>query len=163
MSDTTSAQDLLVGELGSALSNARTEVTKQRTRAYTIDKLAADAMASTTTAATALPYRRVTYAGKVSGVVVHASAALTAHDTTNAVLTVQKLDAAGANAVTVATLTTNTTSGNWVAGTSKAFTLSTVADALTLVEGGSLTLAITKGSTGVVVPISTIEIKVVDQ
>ncbi len=80
--------------------------------------------------------------------------ALTADNTNNAVLTLAKADGLGGSATTVATLTTNVASGNWVADTFKSFTLSATAANLLVNDGQILTLKKTVGGTGVVVPIS---------
>lgn len=84
---------------------------------------------------------------------------LTADNTNNAVLTLGKSDGAGGAITTVASITTNVASGNWVADTYKSMTLSATF-ANTLVNDGQLiTLKKTVGGTGVVVPISFITIR----
>lgn len=74
------------------------------------------------------------------------AAALTADNTNNAVITISKRTGGG-GAVTVATLTTNVAAGNWTAWTAVPI-VSTAAVAV----GDVLTITITKGGTGVVVP-----------
>jgi hypothetical protein len=158
--DTEVAKALAVGEISSQLANnanAIAEIAKQRTRFYTFFKTAADAMASTTTAEAANCWNRLLSAGRVKAIRVHSSAALTGDPTNNAVITVSKRDAAGANLATLGTLTTT---ASWVAGTSVAFTLTNAN--LDVVQGGSLTFSIAKGGTGVVVPICTIVVEVED-
>lgn len=147
-------KSLFTAEYATALAsnqNAQAEAAKVFGDRYAVTKSAADAMANTATAETATAWRSVAYAGKVTSVIVNPTAALTGDPTNNAVITISKRDAAGANALTVATLTTT---ASWVAGTAVAFTLTSANVAL--VAGGSLTLTITKGGSGVVVPISEI-------
>lgn len=82
-----------------------------------------------------------------------APVAITGDNTNNAVFTLDKVDAAGANATTVATFTTNVAGGNWVAAVQKAITLTTAN--LLLASGWTLRLAISKGGTGVAVASAT--------
>lgn len=88
-------------------------------------------------------------------VVAVPAAALTSSDTVPAVITLEADDGAGGSAVVIATLTTNTASGNWVAGVAKAFTLTA---ANVIVDGATATkylwLNIAKTSTGTAVPVS---------
>ncbi len=92
-------------------------------------------------------------------VVVCPGGALTADNTNNAVLTLAKADGLGGAATTVATLTTNAASGNWVADTFKNFTLSATFANTLVNDGQILTLKKTVGGTGVVVPVSYITIR----
>lgn len=154
------SKDLDVGKYATPLGSntaAKAEVAKRRTRIIKFKKVAADAMASTTTAETATPWEGIYTAGQVTAIYAHPTAALTGHATDNAVITVSKRDAAGANKTTLGTLTTT---ASWVAGTRVAFTLT--AANLAVVEGGSITMEIAKGGSGVAVPISTIEVAVED-
>lgn len=112
---------------------------------------AADAAASTTATYWAI---KVPWNVRIVEVVVCPGGALTADNTNNAVLTLAKADGAGGSATTVATLTTNVASGNWVADTFKSFTLSATPANLLVNDGQILTLKKTVGGTGVVVPIS---------
>ena len=82
--------------------------------------------------------------------VVCPGAALTANDTNNAVLTIGKADGAGGGSTALATLTTNTTSGNWVADVFKSFTL--VPAAVRVNKGQIVTLKKTIGASGVAIP-----------
>lgn len=79
-------------------------------------------------------------------------AALTANDATYATITVQRRNADGSGAVTVASETTKVTggSGNWSAFV--AVSLALTAANLKLAAGQILTVEILKASTGVVVP-----------
>lgn len=83
---------------------------------------------------------------------------LTADNTNNAVLTLGKADGAGGANTTIGTLTTNVASGNWAADTFKSLTLT--ASAVSVTKGQIVTMKITKGGTGVVVPISSYTLKV---
>lgn len=158
MSDTSNVIDLLVDKFSAAAgsnSDARAALNALFARRYEMVKTAADSMASDTTAVTANPWRRITKAGTVKSIYIHSTAALTGHASNNATITVSKYDAAGANKTTLGTITTT---ASWVAGTSVALTLT---DAnLAVVEGGSLAFEIAKGSSGVAVPICTIEVLV---
>ena len=120
-------------------------------------KPAADGAASTATAETI--FLAATRKFRVTSVKYLPSAALTADNTNNAVLTLRRRDADGTNAVSVATITTNIASGNWVQWVAKALVLSGTAANLVLAEGQCLTLEITKGGTGVVVPAGSLEIQ----
>lgn len=79
-------------------------------------------------------------------------AALTAHGSNNATITVHKRTSAGATQTTVATLATNVAGGNWVAGAPKVFALA--AGAASVAAGSSLSFSIAKAGDGVVIPAS---------
>lgn len=111
-------------------------------------KAAADGAASTATAETAFFQAPVDLV--IEQVEFVPSAALTADNANNAVITVTRRNADGTGNVTVATVTTNVASGNWTQWVSKVLTL-TAANA-GLSAGMILTLTIAKGGTGVVVP-----------
>jgi hypothetical protein len=167
MTDIQTELDLRAAQMSSALgSNAASQAVEnqKRTRYYEIVKPAADSMASDTTADTVLPSGMFLYAGIITGAWVIANAALTGHATTNATLTVSKYTAAGGSKTTVATMTTTLVAPvqSWVAFTPIALTLTTTAANLAVVALGSFSLAITKGSTGVVVPICRIVLAVRD-
>ncbi len=117
---------------------------------------AADAAASTTATYWAI---KVPWNVRIIDVTVCPGGALTADNTNNAVLTLAKANGAGGAATTVATLTTNAASGNWVADTFKSFTLATASADQLVNDGQILTLKKTVGGTGVVVPISFITIR----
>jgi len=117
-----------------------------------------DAAAGTATGAT--PFAVARQPLLVTGATILPGGALTADDTNNAMITVFKSTAGGAG-VAVAAITTNVASGNWVALTAKAMTLSVVAGALNLATGDVLYYTITKGGTGVAVPISGIQLDTV--
>ena len=97
--------------------------------------------------------------GLVTTVTITPNASLTANDTNSATITISKRDGAGGAPVTMATLTTNTASGNWNAFQPKAFVLSTVPGALNLLETDVVTVSIAKNGTGVVVPASTVRVR----
>lgn len=107
-------------------------------------KAAADGAAGTATAETA--FARVSQPGNVSNVFYVPSAALTGDPTNNATILVQKRDGIGGAPVTVATLTTTV---SWAAFVP--VSLGTITNAA-LAPGNVLTLSISKGGTGVVVP-----------
>ncbi len=121
---------------------------------YEFVKPAADGAAGTATTESILG--AVTAPGVVTAVRILPAAALTADNTNNAVITIAYRRAAGA-AQTIATFTTNVAAGNWVAWTA------IVAASLTntsLQKGDMLTIAIAKGGTGVIVPISAFQVEV---
>lgn len=111
-------------------------------------KTAVDAMASTATAETPVgfTYRAI----DVVEIKIHPLAALTGDPTNNAVFTVSQRDSNGVNQLTVATLTTT---ASWVAFKPVSLVLSGTAANLILAAGSGLSVAITKGGTGVVVPV----------
>lgn len=113
-------------------------------------KTAADGAAGTTTSETIMGRCA---AGLPIGHTLYLSpqAALTADNTNNATITISKRTA-GASKTTVATLTTNVASGNWVAFTPIAIPL-TVAVA----AGDTLQYEIAKAASGVVVPAFVLE------
>lgn len=113
------------------------------------NKAAADSDPGDATAETAVGY--VQRRSRLVSAVFEPASSLTGHDTNNAVLTVKKYDSAGANGATIASMTTNTTSGNWTAWAGKALTLAAAAN-LEVAAGSSLTFAITKANDGVTVP-----------
>lgn len=113
-------------------------------------KVAADAAAATATAET--PLGSIQVATTLSAIKITPLAALTANDTDKATILIQKRTGAGA-ATTVATLVTNLAGGSWVAFVPKAIPISAGA----VLAGDVLTLSITKGGAGVIVPISSIE------
>lgn len=119
-------------------------------------KASADAMAADASTIGAL---KVPFNVQIIALDVVPNTTLTAHDTNNAVITLGKADGAGGSSTAVATLTTNTTSGNWAADTFKAATLSATFANTLVSDGQVLTLKITKGASGVVVPISSYTIR----
>lgn len=136
---TPSLKDILV-----LLKNAANDA-PARWQKSAADGAAGDATAEVTFFEAAAPQ-------KVTGIGFDPAAALTAHNTTNATITIARRDADGTNKTTVATITTNVASGDWVAFVKKALVLSATAANLVLAVGQKLTVEITKGSTGVVVP-----------
>lgn len=118
-------------------------------------KSAADGAAATATSETVIGM--VARASKLIGARFVPAAALTADNTNNAVITVSKRDSAGANKTTIASLTTNVASGNWVQWAPKALTLG-LAAAIQVAAESSITFEIAKGGTGVVVPAGTLEL-----
>lgn len=124
------------------------------------DKAAADAMASTATADTLVwtnPYDFDVYV--VSGKYVGLGAGLTADANNNATITFKTNDGAGgATAAALAVTTSVADGGTWISNRSKAFTARTLANCR-IPAGGGLWINITKGGTGVVVPISRYHIR----
>lgn len=122
-------------------------------------KAAADSMASDTTAATKFWCNAFDYNVYVVSGIISPTNTLTAHDTNNAVITVEVDDAANGTPVAALTWTTSTTgTGNWAVDTAEAHTART-ASACTVVPGACLHYAIAKGGSGVAVPISRIYVK----
>jgi len=78
--------------------------------------------------------------------------AVTADANDNATLTLKGYDAAGANGVTLATLTTDVAGGSWTALARKAMTLTATTANLDRVAQSVVTLTITKANSGVQLP-----------
>lgn len=134
----------------------RAEVSLRYHTVLLFEKPAADAMAADATSERACKWyvpAHMTNGVEVVSVSVLPTAALTAHDTNNASLLVDKNDGAGGARTNVATLTTNVASGNWSAFSRKAFTLDSTLANIQIAAGGMLTFEITKASSGVAVPI----------
>lgn len=107
----------------------------------------ADAAASTATTETTIwtaPCART-----LTNVMIVPGAALTGDNTNNAVITLNRKNYDGSGSVQVAQFTTNVANGNWTAYVRKSVGALTNA---TFAAGQQLTLTITKGGTGVVVP-----------
>ncbi len=104
------------------------------------------------------------FAGIITAAWIVPTAVLTGHATNNATFTVSKYTAAGATKTTVATLTTTLVSPvqSFVAFAPIAMTLTSTAANLAVVAAGSFSVAITKNSAGVVVPICRIVLAVRD-
>lgn len=111
-------------------------------------KVAADGAASTATAETA--FNRVSRTGTIVGAWYVPSAALTGDPTNNATLALAKRDGAGGASSPVASLTTT---ASWTAFVP--VSLGTLSNA-SVAAGNVLSLAISKGGTGVVVPAGTL-------
>lgn len=115
-----------------------------------------DAAASTVLAQ--VPFFRAPGPRTVAAIYFLPLAALTAHDTTYATLTVTKRDVDGTSLGIVGSFTTKITggSGDWVAFTPEAFTLGTLY--LSLTAGQCLSFDIAKASTGVPVPAGSVQV-----
>jgi hypothetical protein len=122
---------------------------------FSANKELADAAAAT---ASTLYQLKVPYAFVVEQMSVCPGAALTADATNNAVLTLAKANGAGGASTAIATLTTDVAGGNWVADVFKEGTVT--GSAAAVADGQLLTLKITKGGTGVVVPACSVSIRV---
>lgn len=156
MTDIGTLTNQLEGTYGVGLSNSKAAIEDlSLIHVFNASKELADAAASTTSTMFSL---KVPYKCVVEAATICPGGALTADNTNNAVLTLAKADGAGGSATTVAAITTNVASGNWVADTFKDMTV-TAADA-TVNDGQILTLKITKGGTGVAVPASSVSIRV---
>lgn len=103
---------------------------------------------------------KVPFRVRVLDVTICPGAALTAADATANTLTLAKADGAGGAATTVASITTNLASGNWVADTFKALTLSATFANTLVADGQILTLKKTHAGAGTVTPASTCTIRV---
>lgn len=96
----------------------------------------------------------------ITGVTIEPAATLTASDTNYATITASRRDAAGANRVTVASMTTQTAgsggTGSWTLfGTVALGTLSNTS----IAEGEKLPIEITKTGLGVAVPVMMLQIE----
>lgn len=129
----------------------RENANKARRRLPMFFKPAADGAASTATAET--PFYRAQDAETITALQVVPGAALTADAANNATITVRKRLASGADGGVVATLVTDIAGGSWVQWVAKSLGAITNGS---LAAGDFLTIAIAKGGTGVVVPISII-------
>jgi hypothetical protein len=118
-------------------------------------KQSADGSAAATTAETPIGIIGAGTVGiALAAISIHPSAALTADNTNNATITVNKRTvAAPGTPVALAIATTSiagaNSTGNWVAFTT--FNMTLVAGAF-LAPGDEITVVITKGGTGVVIP-----------
>lgn len=99
------------------------------------------------------------FALQIVDVVVAPGGALTGATATMNTYTLGKSDGLGGAITSMATLTTPTTTGDWVNDVLKSFTLSTVAGALNVTRGQLITLKKTHASTGTVTPQCTFTIK----
>jgi hypothetical protein len=126
---------------------------------FSYNKTTADSMATDATAATLVWVNPYDFAVKiVSGRLVSA-AALTAHDTNNAVISFRTDDGADSTPAIAISWTTSTTgTGNWVADIPESGTI-TAANAV-LAAGACLHFGITKGSSGVVVPVTYFSVRI---
>lgn len=138
---------------------AAAEIRKQRTRTYVLPKAAADAMASTATSQVSSTQQTVAQ-GRVYAAYLTLTAALTVDATNNATVNLLAIPAAGGSAVTVASVTTNVATGNFVADVRKPMTLT--AANVDLADGQTFALSIAKGGSGVIVPIGFITVLVED-
>lgn len=118
-------------------------------RAFT--KASDDAMASTTTSET-YTGMYIPRAAKLNGITyVATTGGITADDANYATVTVYKRDSAAANQTALATLTTTTTSsGSVTQGAGKGLVLATTT-AVSIAAGSTITYAVAKASSGVVV------------
>jgi hypothetical protein len=103
---------------------------------------------------------KVPFRVRVMDATICPGAALTAADATANTLTLAKADGAGGAATTVASITTNLASGDWVADTFKSMTLSATLANLLVADGPILTLKKTHAGAGTVTPASTLSIRV---
>jgi len=111
------------------------------------NKAADDGAANTATSETI--FGRVQAPRAAAKLLYIPSAALTGDNTNNATLLVQKRDGAGGAAQQVAARTTTVANGNWLAN--QAVDLGAITNG-SFVPGDLLTITISKGGTGVVVP-----------
>lgn len=112
------------------------------TRSYSI----ADGATAAATISEA-PFPNFRQHGVITGI-RFVGAAATASDSLYATITVAKRDGAGGAAVTLGTLVTNLATGNIVAFTPKAFTLTATAADLQILETDVITITEAKASTG---------------
>lgn len=121
-------------------------------RTIVLPKPAADS-GTTATAYTAAYAIRNRTAGRILGFYVIPAGAVTADATNNAVVSLITADGLGGTQVVAATLTTDVNGGAWAAGVVKTGILSATAANLRYAAGTILGFAISKGGTGVAVPI----------
>lgn len=132
-------------------------------RTYVLRKEAVDGAAGTTTAYTAADSMVMPRAGKVLGFRVTPRGAVTADATNNATLNVVSADGLGGAAVVAASLVTDLAGGNWVAGANKTGALSATPANTRFTAGQVLGFNITKGGTGVALPISSISVDIEEE
>jgi hypothetical protein len=119
----------------------------------TYNKTSADSMATDATSAVLVYVNPFDFPLKVVSGRLVSAAALTAHDTNNAVISFRTDDGADSTPAIAISWTTSTTgTGNWVADIPESGTI-TAANAV-LAAGACLHFGITKGSSGVVVPVT---------
>lgn len=120
-------------------------------RTLKVDKPADDGAAGTATTETGV--FRFEEDVQITGIYFVPSAAVTAHGTNFATLLVDKRDGAGGAATNLATFATDTvTTDDMAAFVPKALPLTATTADLILSAGNVLTIEITKGGTGVVIP-----------
>jgi hypothetical protein len=129
-------------------------------RTVILRKPAADAMAADATAYTAAEMVYLFAPCRVLGAKLLPQSTLTAHASNNAVVNVVKGDGAAGAAVVIATYTSDVAGGNLAAGTTKAMSLTTTEADTRIPTGGVLGFNVTKGGTGVVVPVSAISVEI---
>lgn len=157
MSDATYRQDIETGRFGDAVgvTDAPGEIRSANTSILTFHKriiatgtMLKDAMAADVTAeqiGITIPHD-----GIVTRIEIVADATVTGHDTNNAVVTVSKRDAAGANKTTLGTLTTTLTGTVNTLTAFVPFKFALTNANLLVVKNGSLTFEIAKNAAGVV-------------
>lgn len=166
MSATGNLLEALKGLFNTPLGNdgVKTAVEELGCNVFRWKKAAADAMAADATTET-LGFA-VPFAGRVKKITIVTDADVTGHASNHATVTVNKRDAAGANSVALGTYTTDsdvTAQGSLAEFVDKTFALSTVAGALSVVEGGCINVAIAKGGSGVVMPILEIAVHIIPE
>jgi hypothetical protein len=120
---------------------------------FNYNKTAADAMAADATAAVLAWVNPYDFSVKVVAGRLVSAAALTAHDTNNAVISFRSDDGADSTPAIAISWTTSTTgTGNWVADIAEAGTIT--AANVVVAAGACLHFGITKGGSGVVVPVT---------
>lgn len=90
-----------------------------------------------------------------SGAVLITPVAVTANASNNLTITIDRVDAAGSNATTMATYTSDVAGGSTVAGVPKVLTASTTAGNITVPAGWSVRVAVSKAGTGVAMAAAT--------
>lgn len=124
------------------------------TRHISLPRKAADAAANTATAETMIG--SIVEGATLLSAYVVPDAAVTADAANNATLTLRKRTSAGASATSIATLVTDVAGGSWTQYARKAFTVVTAGSANVCAVGSGISLEITKGGTGVQLPLLTI-------
>jgi hypothetical protein len=125
---------------------------------FTYVKATADSMATDATSAVLAFVNPYDFPLKVVSGRLVSAAALTAHDTNNAVISFRTDDGADSTPAIAISWTTSTTgTGSWVADIPESGTI-TAANAV-LAAGACLHFGITKGSSGVIVPVTYFSIR----
>jgi hypothetical protein len=121
---------------------------------FTYSKATADSMATDVTAAVLTPFvNPFDFPVKVVSGRLVSAAALTAHDTNNAVISFRTDDGADSvPAIAISWTTSTTGTGNWVADIPESGTVT--AANVVLAAGACLHFGITKGGSGVIVPVT---------
>lgn len=141
----------MLGWLANDQSVPQTDVDDFLCHAFTVFKDAADGAAGTTSTIATFT---MPFSGTLDQLRIGALGAVTGDNTNNANILVAYNDGAGGASTTIATYTTTVANGNWVSAQTKNADAS-IGTTARVPKGSQVTVSITKGGTGVVIPIST--------